>query len=290
MSDLHLGIPFEHYRATDGVNVSSLKHMAVSPLHYRHVMEHGGAPKRAFALGNVTHAAILEPQLVGLHYVTQPETRTDAKGKTIKFVRSGKYWEAFQERNQSRMIVTQSESDTAWRIQRRVWQNAAAAKLLDGGESEVSVMWTHPDTGVPCKCRIDKLARSASDSVRVRTAIVDIKTTGNIERFAADCYNYKYHWQAAFYQDAMRVVTGEELPVYFIAVEKAEPHDCVVYRVSDEMLQVGRDEYTKALERVVECTASGQWPGISTDVAELYLPPWAMPRDTEATEMGLDWQ
>lgn len=74
-------------------------------------------------------------------------------------------------------------------------------KLKDafrGGMPEVSIFWVDPQTGVPCKCRLDYIKPRA---------IVDLKSFGNPNRLPIDraimraIATQRYHIQAAWYDE-----------------------------------------------------------------------------------------
>lgn len=269
-------VPFEDYLAIEAVNYSTLKHMGDSPLAYRDVMENGTESKAEFALGSAAHTAILEPRRFALDYVAQPEKRVNEKGDEVKFVRSGKHWAEFQAANAGKAIITQAQYDAAWDIQERVRKHPVAAmRLATPGKFEVAVTFTDPATGILCKCRIDHLANDGID---------ELKTTRILTKraFAAAAYRMRYHWQAAFSRDAVKYATGRSLPVRVLAVQNSRPYDCVVYRFSDMFLEIGRSEYTDALQRVAKCRERNEWPGMATDEEELEPPDWLVD-DIEST-------
>ena len=75
--------------------------------------------------------------------------------------------------------------------------------------------------------------------------IVDLKTTrsANPKDFVDIVKEQKYHMQAAYYCDALGYKD-----YYIYAVEKIKPHCICVYKMSDELLQEGREMYTKAIK------------------------------------------
>ena len=54
-------VPRAEYNAIDGINITRLKEMRRSPLHYQYAVEH---PKESapMTLGIATHVAVLEPE------------------------------------------------------------------------------------------------------------------------------------------------------------------------------------------------------------------------------------
>ena len=66
---------FADYAAAVGINFSTLKHMARSPMHYRYALEHPPAETPAMLLGRATHTAVFEPDRFQLDYAVWPGDR-----------------------------------------------------------------------------------------------------------------------------------------------------------------------------------------------------------------------
>jgi hypothetical protein len=150
------------------VNFTTLKRMAVSPLHYWHALQHAPEDKPAFALGRAAHCAILEPQ--------QFESRFMALPDEIK-VRRGAAWDACVEANEGREILSRDDYSDAVRCGKAVRANRAAVALLDGVTPEVAVVTEL--RGVRVRCRVDWHGATLGE----------LKTTANIEpeAFFAQC-------------------------------------------------------------------------------------------------------
>ena len=74
-----------------------------------------------------------------------------------------------------------------------------------------------------------------------------------------------------------------------IAVEFDAPHDVIVYNMTDEVLDRGRDEYRTMLVRLLECEKNRSWPGRSNGAEiDAFLPAWMMPEDNELDALGLE--
>ena len=71
------------------------------------------------------------------------------------------------------------------------------------------------------------------------------------------------------------MATGEALPFRLIAVEAAPPHVVQVYRVPEHLLDEGRREYLRWLERLAQCGAERSFTGFSEDELDLQIPKWA---------------
>src|SRR5512137_1961899 len=93
---------FPAYAALPGVNWSTLREMAKSPLHYQYRCTHPLEDTPQMRLGRIIHTAVLEPDAL-LHEVVTWEDG----------VRRGKVWDAFAEANADKTIVSGDEYETA---------------------------------------------------------------------------------------------------------------------------------------------------------------------------------
>jgi hypothetical protein len=258
------------YRSIEAVNWSSLKHLAVSPLHYRHCMDNPFADAVNLALGRATHTAVLEPDEFPLEYVV-----FDGK------IRRGKEWDAFKEMHASRTILKRDEYRECLAKRDAVRRYQPARDLLAKGEAEKTIEWTDVDTGLFCKARLDWLGSS----------IVDLKGTKTIDarRFGQSAAQWGYYCQLAFYREGIRVLTGRELDCRIIAVEHEAPHDVAVFKLGEDDLYAGWEECRRLLKLLAECRETNRWPGRYESEQELSLPNWIREDDETATGLDLDW-
>lgn len=267
-------IDFATYRALPGVNWSTLKHMRVSPLHYKHARDNPRPDTPALSLGRMVHACVFEPLRFASDYVTLPP----------KMIRRGKKWDAFKAEHPGKEIVTVSDHDYALRIGEAIEAHPVAGPYIARGEAEKAFQWTDAHTGLACKCRVDFLSTS-------NPATVDLKTAADISpyRFAGQVARLGYHGQGAFYSDGVTENTGTILPFVLIAVESSPPFDVIVYRLDEDSLYAGTEEYREYLTRVAACTKSGQWPGRFDTEQTLRLPAWVWGDDEEGATEGLEF-
>ena len=233
-------------------------------------------------LGRCVHLAVLEPERF------RGEVEVWEGG-----TRRGKEWDAFRDANASKEILRQPDYFRCLAIQRAVRETDAAERYLEGGPSELTVLWTHVAEaigGLP-GYRIDMKGRLDFDAVG---AITDLKTCRDAspEGFGRTAYQLGYHRQAAIYADGYFAATGKRKPYVLLAVESEPPHAVQVYRVPDELLEMGRQEYRALLDRLHVCRRDGVWPGYAEGEMALELPHWAMPSDDDSdlSETGLTFQ
>lgn len=261
----------EEYDAIDAVNWSTLKHLGKSPAHYLHAITTPGEDTDARQRGRVTHLAVFEPERFRRDVVVYPDRR------------AGKEWQAFALKNEGKEIITPRMFEAATAIANAARNHPLAAKYLAGGASERTVRWTYRSPEIAhlevfelaCKGRLDFVAEAG--------AIVDLKSTrdGSPTGFAREVLRYEYHAQAAFYVDGYEAETGVRLPFLFVAVEATAPFVTQVYRLPEDVLELGRERYRQLLAHLNVCRRERRWPGYAETEMELVLPPWAMPDGEE---------
>lgn len=267
---IRFGVSFADYLAIDAVSASSLKALTVSPKHYQHYRA-GGARESTPAMraGTLAHRAILEPSTLGRVVVWDGGRR------------ASKAWDAFCVAHEGAEIVSAPELAQATSIAAAVRREAA--DYLTVGNSEVTVEWDRDH--LDCKGRLDWLAAD-------NTVIVDVKTARAVDssKFGRQAASLAYHMQAAWYVDGVQSITGVTPKYIIIAVESAAPYDVVCYEVTPDVLDVGRDENQKQVDRLNECLNSDQWPGIGGGCTRtLILPPWAVgDSESDISDLGLE--
>lgn len=264
------------YDAIDAVNFSTLKELAHSPKRYRHRKEHGRKVRPWMSRGTAGHTALLEPDRFFRDYVMWT-------GKQ----RRGKKWDAFKTEHAGKEILRIDEYAEADAIAKAVRSDPVAMRYLERGMPEVTIVWEDKETGELCKGRVDWIHEGSQQSV-----IVDLKGARNIESHAfwRSGASLLYHMQAAFYFDGFASATGSEPLSKTIAVEFDAPHDSVVYNMTDEVLDKGREEYRSLLLKLIGCRDEGQWPGYANGCElDAQLPAWMMADDNDLDDLGLEF-
>jgi hypothetical protein len=144
----------------------------------------------------------------------------------------------------------------------------ARAVLEVGGEREVSMFATDPDTGVRLRGRADLVP-----------PIVDVKTTTDLRlhKLSAVVDGFGYDLQAEMYRFLYELITGEVAePVTLIFTEKDPPYDVRVVTLGDDWIEGGWRKVREGIELFDRCSVSRLWPGVDEDgpVEELPAPSW----------------
>ena len=269
---------FEDYCAIPAVNWSHLKHMADPdgcPEEYLWHQTHQDEDTEAKALGRAIHVAVLEPDDFPRRY-----TLWNPKDGT----RATNAYKAFAAASEAAglEVLLKPDYDKCLAVRDAVHAHPVAAGLLTGGQSEVTITWTDPATGLPCKARLDYLRPDM---------LVDLKSTVSINNrlFGIKVAKMKHHCQLAHYHNGLGLtadVAANPGPVKIIAVKQKPPHVVSVVNVPDDALYAGEQEVAELLARVRSCTDSGVWPGRYETEQTLELPGWVF-QDQQQDEMEL---
>jgi hypothetical protein len=270
---MRFGVPFPEYSSSPSLNISKLKVLKRSPLHFLYECQHPKPSTRPRNLGTATHTAILEPERFKRDYAVYEGG-----------IRRGKAWDAFVEQSGDRMILTPSECEAVTAMSTVVLMNAIASRYLEGGSAEVTMEWQH--RGRRCKGRVDYLT-----TVNERDYIVGLKTARDCRPFifGSQAARLSYHLQWAWYRDGFVAVTGRVPALVEIVVESSAPHAVAVYEIPSDVIEQGREEYTTLLDVLEECERDNSWPGPVQGLAEFTLPTWAYDREgDDLSELGLE--
>lgn len=254
-------MPADIYHAHDSISNSGLKLIGRSPAHFN--QQPDKPETRNKVLGAALHMAILEPDLFYDTYILL----RDAKDRNAK-----EYKEAKKEYGEEIVLVS-SECAKVEGISKSLWSKFGELLSLPG-HNELSGFVADPETGVMCRHRFDKLTNSG--------IAIDLKTTvdARSDAFSRSIHAYGYNQQAAFYSDQYEWITGNQLDDFvFIAIESESPYAAKLYRVGNQSLEIGREQYRAALNKYAECKASGFWPGYEcSNIEEIEVPQYVINR------------
>lgn len=260
MNEIIKNLSFEEYQKIDAVNFSTLKNIARSPAYYRFIKDVVKST-RSMDIGRAVHMMLLEPSVF------------DNSVSVYHGTRRGSAWECFKDENKGKEILRPSELETAKRMVESVLFHPFAGHIfLDHDSStETTLLWHDPNTGLKCKARLDLIQDGR---------IVDLKTTSDPSpwEFTRSAVRYRYFTQFAFYLHGYYIITGERPEMMCVAVGNNGAHETVVYNVSNEAINHGNVEFTAMLEKLVECSESGQFPPVGGyKTQNLTVPEWCKP-------------
>jgi exodeoxyribonuclease VIII len=270
-------VPRATYDAVQGISITRLKELRRSAQHYQYALTHPKTSK-PLTLGIAAHVAVLEPERFESEFCIWDRT-TDAGAMAP---RRGQHWDGFCALNHGRSILTPNEGALSQQIAQAVRADMIAMKYLQAGEPEVTMLWGLGER--QCKGRGDWLTR-----VEGVPYLVGLKTARDCRAFpfGSQCAKLGYHLQFAFYHDGYEAITGNKPRMIEIVVESTPPHAVAVYRITDDVIAQGRDEYRQLIETLGRCEGSGEWPGPVPLEEDLTLPSWVYQGDDDVEGLGL---
>ncbi|SDT85647.1 exodeoxyribonuclease VIII [Verrucomicrobium sp. GAS474] len=280
---IYYGLPADEYHAAPGVSASMLKAMRRSPAHMRAEMANRKETE-AMRFGTLLHLRLLEPERYKAECVIIPPDAPDRPTKAQlaaakpapKTVEQIAWWAKFDAETVGKTVIDQEEAFTIERIARNVFAHPIARELLTGeGQNEVSIFAVDPVTGLPLRCRVDRIKGRV---------FVDIKKTVNAAdwEFSKTVADMGYHLQGALY---LRVGALAQLaPEYFvlIAIEPLPPYAVNCFALGVKSLSRGDEECAALLAQYKECEASGIWPAYKQTLRTLEIPRYALMRPEDA--------
>jgi hypothetical protein len=271
-------VPRADYEGIIATNISRLKELRRSPLHYQHALTHKRETP-ALTLGIATHVAVLEPERFS-HDFAVWDRRLD-NGRAAP--RNGKVWDAFKELHEERTILTGDEAALAQSIAKAVRFDETANKYLAVGDPEVSMEWEID--GRACKGRVDWLT-----NIDGKPHIVGLKTTRDCRHFAfgSQAAKLDYAIQWGWYFSGYEAIAGETPRMIEIVVESEPPFAVATYIIDKDIILQGQDNYRELLKILAECEASGEWPGPVQGEQILSLPSWYYPSVEDMSDLDLE--
>ena len=269
--------PNEVYHAHSAISHSKLELFRRRPIsYYRRFVAKTVArpePTEAFRLGSAANCAVLEPATFWARYALRPDG-IDRRTKDGKIA-----FAEFEAANAGKVIISKDEAGDVEEMKAAVNHHPLASQLLNIGLPELS--WrVEPAGGMALQCRTDWFNHSGCELSGGRPYVADLKTVESLDsdafrNFERACFSFGYHRQAGFYLPLITEIIGSPVfDFFFIAVEKAEPYGCAVYRLSDAATARGHDETITDLLRLQACIKDQQWPNLPNDLREIGLPKW----------------
>lgn len=153
---------------------------------------------------------------------------------------------------------------------------------LSAYATEATLVWESEGFGISalCRGRIDAWNGPQAH-------ILDLKATDDVRR-ASQPRNVEangLHLSVGAYYDAVETLypdlAGRVTFSWWFA-EMGEPYDVVEAFPSGELLELGRKQWRRAVDRWARCLADDSWPGVADGKRmRVEAPPWAMANDLE---------
>lgn len=269
--------PMEEYLSWDAVSAGLLKTvLREGPAFARWSRQFKLGDRPALQLGTAAHAAVLEPE----HFEGRFQLReTKGEGVRARMAELVGYGVT---------LCTQTQLDLAACMAAQVHAHSRAAKLLEGGDRELAVVFELEVTAsngervtLLCKLRIDLLRRDIGVGVDLKTAR-DVSPRALSRSFV----DYGYDLSKAWYEAGL-TAAGLEVDTYtYVCVENELPCRVRLYELGPASTDLGRLKRGRALVQWVDCLQADAWPVEDERVQPLELPEWEFERWGEGDRDG----
>lgn len=250
--------PDDYQAERDHVRRTHLELLRKSARLYEHRVVHGNTEPetKALRIGRALHIAVLQSTEASELLLCQPKIKSpySAAGKAEL--------RAWRSELPAGVVVLKSADEQLLirRMADALRLDPKAGPLLErDGENELPLRWTDPESGLPCKCMLDRYFETRErDAVRV----LDLKSTidPDPDAFAKSVAKFGYHRQDAMYRDATRQFAGgRPVSFIFLAVRSAPPFEVAVIDLDDQAVDVGRRQIRAALRQLADHTTTGDW-------------------------------
>ena len=252
---IYYDIPFAEYLRIDAISNSYLKRIAQSPAHAIVPFKSTSAMRE----GRILHTLILEPEKESEVIATAPEGSRNSNAfkqaveSQFGITYPGKWADAQELISAKRGIevVDAHQLECFKQVAKQIKETPEVYKLLKGTRREVTVIWERE--GHLCKARIDALGEWATD----------IKSTVDSSpvKFARQAFPFGYHRQDAWYMSGLEANGVKAKGMAFIAFQKQEPFNPMIYVFSEEDRDIAEAENEYLFQLAVQCKKTGNYPG-----------------------------
>lgn len=251
---IYENVPFAEYLKWPFLSQSTVKAGRKSMAHLRAALEdESREPTDAMNLGSALHVAFLEPEMMTERVVMWKGGR-----------RFGATWDAFEHENPGKIILTENMHADLVGMVRSLRAHPEVRRWLSRIEAtEVSAVGDFH--GTKMKARGDALT---SDP------LIDLKTVadGDPRKVRNQAWDLGYYIQAAVHTHLL----GRERFI-LLTVESSPPYDVVPWEIPQALIERGAEEAREIIERYIECTRTGNWPGRASTIQKMELPAWIDP-------------
>lgn len=247
-----LDISNEEYHARDEWSSSQVKLLPEQPMlfHGRHIARTMPfKPTAAMALGTAVHRILLD----GTPIMVIPADVLSKSGS-----KAGNAWKDFRAEHEGSSVLVKVDDPIKHMLanlrSHEIVQQLLAASVF----REQSIVWTDPETGLPCRARPDDVA-----AVQSRYIEWDLKTTSDLapRKLSQKVDELGYHRSLDWYSDGLAHVRPDlQIHKYLIVwVRSAPPYDVSVRPIHPMAMANAAGDNREARLDLVRRLDSGDW-------------------------------
>jgi exodeoxyribonuclease VIII len=245
------------YHASAGISRSALMEFSITPKKFKHryIDKKKKAETKAMKFGTAVHTFLLEPEKFWNCYIREEKFNKTKLGNAQEV--------DYLIRKENKRVISDDFLATIEGIAKSIDSDSEALELLKGGLNEKSFYWFDGDSSLLCKARPD---------IWHASMLVDLKTAKKADSrsFSYSMLEGGYHLQAAMCLDAIHIIAQEEHKRYFfLIVEKEEPYDIAIKKLSAQDYWQGHHDYKSKLLQLSNCIHENKWPSFPYEETSL---------------------
>lgn len=286
---IHTDISITDYHANKThISATGIKYVKKSLSLWNWMQKHPQEKKLHFDFGNAFELALLDrsnfEKQVGILQTEAWIQKALKEKPELKIPKSSTCYKAeeskFLSENEGKYIIPDTGKQSFEFIEYMLescHKDAVIQKLISGTEYQLSLFWTHEETGLNLKTRPDICKRKKNVIVNLKTA-----EDGSPQAFSRELANYDYPLQAAVeIMGCLRTGLMESVDNYFwLVVEKEPPFNATIYEFLQSDMQYAFDELDYCLNKIVRAKDENLYPGYSDRADNKYgiltaqIPTW----------------
>lgn len=196
----------------------------------------------------------------------KPETYPDSNtGEPKPWNGNSNHCKAWLENHQDKIVLKREQLDEVGKAATRLLSDDRLFDILKCSQKQVWLRGEYHDkaTGliIPVKALVDLVPDGTHK--KYGRCLADLKTTRSASprAFARQIFSMGWHFQAAWYLDLWNAATGEARNEWrFVLSENTPPYQPGRRLLSEEYLNLGRQQYKVGLALYCQCLAKNTWP------------------------------
>lgn len=281
----------EQYRASDGINFSTLKYMKESPLDYKIARDFPKESTSYMGLGTFVDCGILTPELLEQRFVRVP--RVNWRNKDEKKITVDNYAAILSEAGfgaeQIESCLKLKKDDFTEFVHRALqstgkcpipetsdnssdvftWEKGM--KIIESNKNKLHLrraleMAEAIQVPLFAECEVTGLKLKGLPDIITKGTVSDLKTIGTLGKIWYNMKAYDYRGQLAFYDYLARLNGIAKERFYLIFIETCFPYKMKVVEVDPRRIAAEHEVNIELLKRVKECEERNEWTDGSEDV------------------------
>lgn len=171
------------------------------------------------------------------------------------------------------LVVTADQAERFVEIIKSVQDHPRAPKLVQGGFAEVCAYYRDPEFGVIWRVALDYIRFG-----KQKIWVTDVKSSKDASpwAFPTDIDKHAYYIQNWLYKRVVRGITGREVNINQLVIEKNAPYCCEVYEHDTRCEETAYWEIGRMMSRWQQCEETSVWPGYTDGkITPIGLPNYA---------------